>query len=86
MISVYLLSGISLFLIGFIYGLIEWIKFASMSISAPTGTVILPTMCIILGIQFLKRIDVRRIIIFPKNTIGFWRGVVDEVRTLQMRI
>lgn len=53
MVSIYLLSGIPLFLFGIIFGLIKWIKYASLGVPAPTGTVVLPMMCILLGIQFL---------------------------------
>jgi len=53
MVSVYLLGGIPLFLFGLIFGAIKWIKYASLNIPAPTGTVILPMLCVILGIQFI---------------------------------
>ncbi len=53
MASVYLLSGIPLFLFGLIFGAIKWIKYASLNIPAPTGTVVLPMLCVILGIQFI---------------------------------
>lgn len=53
MVSVYLLGGIPLFMFGLIFGAIKWIKYASLNIPAPTGTVILPTLCVILGIQFI---------------------------------
>lgn len=53
MASIYLVFGVSLFLFGFIFGLVKWIKYASMGIPAPTGTVILPTLTLMLGIQFL---------------------------------
>jgi dolichol-phosphate mannosyltransferase len=52
-VSIYLMSGIPLFLFGLIFGLVKWIKYASMNIPAPTGTVILPMLCVLLGIQFL---------------------------------
>ncbi len=53
MVSVYLLGGLPLFLFGLIFGAVKWIKYASLNIPAPTGTVILPTLCVILGIQFI---------------------------------
>lgn len=53
MVSIYLLVGLPLFLFGLIFGLVKWIEYASRGIPAPTGTVILPTMSILLGIQFL---------------------------------
>jgi dolichol-phosphate mannosyltransferase len=53
MASLYFLAGIPMVLFGTIFGLIKWIDYASRAVSAPTGTVILPMMCVLLGIQFL---------------------------------
>ncbi len=53
MVTVYVLVGVPLFLFGVIFGAIKWIHYASLNIPAPTGTVILPTLCVLLGIQFL---------------------------------
>jgi len=53
MLSVYLLAGLPLLLFGLIFGSVKWIQYASLGIPAPTGTVMLPTLCVILGIQFL---------------------------------
>jgi len=51
--SVYLLVGFPLFLFGMIFGSIKWFSYASRGIPAPTGTVMLATLTVILGIQFL---------------------------------
>ena len=53
MISVYLLTGIPLILFGLIFGSVKWIQYLRLGVSAPTGTVILPTLALILGIQIL---------------------------------
>jgi len=53
MMSVYLLAGIPLLLFGLIFGTLKWVQYASINIPAPTGTVMLPTLSVILGIQFL---------------------------------
>jgi dolichol-phosphate mannosyltransferase len=53
MMSVYLLTGIPLLLFGLIFGTIKWIHYAQLNIPAPTGTVILPTLSVLLGIQIL---------------------------------
>ncbi len=53
MTSVYLLTGIPLLLFGLIFGIIKWIHYANLGIPAPTGTVILPTLSVILAIQIL---------------------------------
>ena len=53
MMSIYLLTGIPLLLFGLIFGTIKWIQYAKIGIPAPTGTVILPTLAVILAIQIL---------------------------------
>lgn len=53
MMSIYLLTGIPLLLFGLIFGSIKWIQYAQIGIAAPTGTVILPTLSVILAIQIL---------------------------------
>jgi dolichol-phosphate mannosyltransferase len=53
MTSVYLSTGIPLLLFGLIFGITKWIHYADLGIPAPTGTVILPTLSVILAIQIL---------------------------------
>ncbi len=53
MITVYLLTGLPLLLFGVIFGTVKWIHYARIDVPAPTGTVILPTLCVLLGIQLL---------------------------------
>ena len=53
MMSVYLLTGIPLLLFGLIFGITKWIHYAELGVAAPTGTVILPTLSVILAIQIL---------------------------------
>jgi glycosyltransferase involved in cell wall biosynthesis len=53
MISVYLLTGVPLLLFGLIFGGIKWLQYWRLGVAAPTGTVILPTLCVLLGIQLL---------------------------------
>lgn len=53
MMSLYLMVGIPLLLFGGIFGITKWIQYASRNIPAPTGTVMLPTLSVILGIQIL---------------------------------
>ena len=53
MMSLYLMVGIPLLLFGGIFGASKWIEYASHNIPAPTGTVMLPTLSVILGIQIL---------------------------------
>lgn len=53
MASIYILTGMPLLLFGLIFGSTRWYYYASRSIPAPTGTVILPTLSVLLGIQFI---------------------------------
>ncbi len=53
MASVYILTGLPMLLFGVIFGIVKWVEYARQALAAPTGTVILPVMCILLGIQFL---------------------------------
>jgi dolichol-phosphate mannosyltransferase len=64
MVSVYLTTGLPLVLFGLIFGVTKWIKYAELGQAAPTGTVILPTLALILGIQILLsavEIDMRSV-------------------------
>ena len=53
MVSIYLLTGIPLILFGLIFGGIKWLQYFQLGVPAPTGTVILPTLALILGIQIM---------------------------------
>jgi hypothetical protein len=53
MVSVYLLTGIPLILFGLTFGSVKWAQYLELGVPAPTGTVILPTLALILGIQIL---------------------------------
>lgn len=62
--SIYLLTGLPLLLFGFLFGIIKWIQYASIRVPAPTGTVMLATLSVLLGIQFLLsaiEIDLRSV-------------------------
>ncbi len=51
--SVYLLAGLPLLLFGMLFGGYKWAYYARLGVAAPTGTVMLPTISVILGIQLL---------------------------------
>lgn len=51
--SLYIVTGIPMLLFGFTFGIMKWIEYASKNIPAPTGTVMLPTLSVILGIQIM---------------------------------
>lgn len=51
--SLYLLVGVPLFLFGVCYGIYEWIYYATINTFAPTGTIMIVTLSIILGFQLI---------------------------------
>ena len=51
--SLYILFGIPLFSFGVIHGIYSWIYYSTHHILAPTGTIMLVTLTIILGFQLL---------------------------------
>ncbi|MCS3799954.1 glycosyltransferase family 2 protein [Niastella sp. OAS944] len=51
--SLFVLFGLPLFIFGSVYGIVNFIKYASEKIPAPTGTVVIPTLLITLGFQLL---------------------------------
>jgi glycosyltransferase involved in cell wall biosynthesis len=51
--SLYIAAGLPLFLFGLVFGLVEWIRYASVNMGAPTGTVMLAVLPLILGFQML---------------------------------
>jgi glycosyltransferase involved in cell wall biosynthesis len=53
MASIYLITGLPLLLFGLIFGSIKWVDYAMRGVPAPTGTVMLPTLSVLHGIQFL---------------------------------
>ncbi len=70
--SVYILCGLPLFLFGALYGLVNFIKYGSSHVSAPTGTVVIPTLLIILGFQLLLAAITFDVANYPKkkDTLG----------------
>ncbi len=64
MASVYLLAGLPLLLFGLIFGSLKWVHYASLGIPAPTGTVMLATLTVLVGFQLLLsavEIDLRSV-------------------------
>lgn len=64
--SVYLLFGFPLFMFGIIFGIIEWIYYASINTFAPTGTIMIVTLSIMLGFQLILQAIQYDIINAPK--------------------
>lgn len=51
--SLYLLAGVPSFLFGLVFGICEWIHYAGMGHAAPTGTIMVAVLPLILGFQML---------------------------------
>jgi dolichol-phosphate mannosyltransferase len=51
--SIYILFGFPLFLFGIVFGTFKWIYYASLETLAPTGTIMIITLSIILGFQLI---------------------------------
>lgn len=64
--SIYLFTGLPLFLFGMVYGIYNWIYYSSMQVLAPTGTIMLVTLSVILGFQLLLQAIQYDIIHSPK--------------------
>ena len=51
--SIYLLTGFPALLFGLLFGIVKWIKYYRLGIPAPTGTIMIPVLSVMLGVQFL---------------------------------
>ncbi len=51
--SLQIALGLPLFLAGVLFGSWKWLSFAAQSLPAPTGTVVLPALMIMVGVQLL---------------------------------
>lgn len=70
LVSIYLMVGLPLLLFGLVFGGVNWIQFSRLGAPAPTGTIMLATLPIILGFQLLLSaigIDIQSV---PKNPRG----------------
>jgi hypothetical protein len=65
--SLYLMIGVPFFVGGAVFGWINFEKYALSSIPAPTGTVIFPTLFIMLGFQLLLAAISYDITNYPKR-------------------
>jgi dolichol-phosphate mannosyltransferase len=68
--SVYLLVGIPFFILGTVHGITNYIRYSKAHIAAPTGTVVIPTLLIILGFQLVLSAISYDISNFPKRVNG----------------
>lgn len=68
--SLYILIGLPSFLFGLVFGICEWVHYASISSPSPTGTIMVAVLTFILGFQMLlsaAQYDISAKNIFEKN-------------------
>ncbi len=68
--SIYTIFGLPLFLFGLYYGITNFLKYSRSHIGAPTGTVVIPTLLIILGFQLLLSAVSYDITNYPRKNNG----------------
>lgn len=64
--TLYMISGVPIFLFGVIFGAYTWIHYASQNILTPTGTIMIVALTIILGFQLILQATQYDIINAPK--------------------
>ncbi len=67
--SIYIIFGFPLFLFGLVLGIYNWIYYASLNILAPTGTIMIVTLSIILGFQLILQAIQYDIFNAPKGNL-----------------
>lgn len=51
--SLYLMSGVPMLLFSLVFGITKWVKYSRLGTPAPTGTVMIPVIFLILGFQLI---------------------------------
>lgn len=51
--SLYIFFGIPIFLFGLVFGIIKWVRYASLQIATPTGTIMIAVISVVLGFQMI---------------------------------
>ncbi len=51
--SIYILFGLPMFFFGLVFGLIKWHQYSAIAAFAPTGTIMLSVLCLVIGFQML---------------------------------
>jgi len=74
--SLHLAAGIPLLLGGVIYGAYNWLWYVRHHLSAPTGTVVLPALAIMLGVQLLITAASYDLQSVPREPVN--RGPLDD--------
>lgn len=69
-VSVYILMGLPLLSFGVLFGSLNWWHYSRMSTGAPTGTVVISALTILLGVQFLLAAIQGDLMSIPRRRIG----------------
>ena len=73
LVSIYLMVGLPLLVFGLVFGGVNWIQFSRLGTPAPTGTIMLATLPIILGFQLLLSaigIDIQSVPKVPRGRLS----------------
>lgn len=68
--SLYILVGLPSFLFGLIFGICQWVHYASINCPSPTGTIMVAVLTFVLGFQMLlaaAQYDITAVSPFSKN-------------------
>jgi glycosyltransferase involved in cell wall biosynthesis len=53
MASLYIFLGVPLFFFGLIFGIVKWVHYAALQTAAPTGTIMISILALVLGFQMI---------------------------------
>ena len=65
--SIYLLAGFPALIFGFVFGLVEWSHYRALGVPAPTGTIMISVLPIIIGFQLVLQAIQYDILQSPKS-------------------
>jgi dolichol-phosphate mannosyltransferase len=84
--SLHLALGLPLFIAGLLFGSWKWLLFASLARAAPTGTVVLPALMIMVGVQLLLSAAQLDLAAVPREPVNQGSLVAEETAPRDRRI
>lgn len=69
--SLYLMSGVPMLLFSLVFGITKWVKYSRLGTPAPTGTVMIPVIFLILGFQLILAAINIDFSAMPKHPLAF---------------
>src|SRR5688500_10855024 len=82
----HLALGLPVFLAGVLFGVWKWLSFAAQSRPAPTGTVVLPALMIMVGVQLLLSAAQLDLAAVPREPVNQGPLAVEESAPHDRRI